>query len=117
MWTSFKQMSLLARFSTCYNITYDLKEYNKKKMKFFAKILFSLEIMPLTVRNIDRWFKKKHVWKIEKAFELDEFDIRKKAVYALGLLKSESSIKLLIKALDDKVTTVFEAAVFCSRTN
>lgn len=79
-------------------------------MNKLTRILFSIGLLNLTLSKVDRWKNRRSTDRLEYVVQHGVYNVRERAIQALGELESRTSIPLLIDALDDRVRTVAIAA-------
>ena len=80
-------------------------------MNTLTKILFQNSVLKLNEKQIENWISNRKIENLEFALKNGNFRIRKRVLDALGELKSQTSIELIIDKIDDKVKIVSLSAI------
>jgi HEAT repeat protein len=84
-------------------------------MNNLTRILYSAQILRLRVDKVAVWKERREVAMLAYALRLGLYDVRLKAVEALGEIESGESVPVLLDALEDKVEKVMLAAATALR--
>jgi hypothetical protein len=77
----------------------------------FSTILLKIGLIQLNNRNVLRWKKKRNIENLILALKKGNVSVRSVAAASLGSLRSQKSLPYLLRAVDDNVMYVSQAAI------
>lgn len=75
------------------------------------QILYSLGLLKLTLKRVDKWAHENDEKRLIFALEKGLYNVREKAAEKLGIIRTNNALPFLVRAIDDDIRSVSFAAM------